>query len=1191
MGRGSKVLFLVFVFTLLCAAWSWEQEVFGGNLLTGDRPGEVTATDSTVLISSYFNSADPRDEWSELLVVADKVDMRNWSLQDNNAAQTAFQPQIIFNNIPFWNNMRGGTIIMIWHRPAGTTGISHPTVVTKQAGYIEISANDPAYFNGGSFGTAPLYAGNTLNIAGGGDLLELLNGSGTFIHALGHKTAYGSSWTPLPSPKLNYKASLADGEAVFVCPGSKTDEYGFLSPQDGTTYTVKSSTDLSFGLPNCSAVTSANSDYWRWVRQPQWINPVMNGTVNTANTVVTLTWNSALDPNPADGVQGYLLVRNTANLFGTPADGHVYAAGDNLGGATVMAIIPSSQTITFADNTTVPCSGGFFYRIFAFRYRTDTLGNDYNPARGRAYNETSFGAAQVLYPAATTPVAAQTDRTGFCEDDPGNITLSATGGSGNTLNWYAGSCGGTLTGIGSGANNSITIPSPAATTTYFARWENSCGVSSCAQVTATVVPATPVTVSIAATANPVCTGTPVTFTATPGFQGTSPGYQWRVNGSAVGSSTPAYTFTPSNGDVVTCTLTSSEPCASGNPVTSNTILMSVSTAIPVSVSITADANPVCTGTPVNFSATPVYPGTLPVYQWAVNGTNQGTNSQTFSWIPANGDIVTCLLTSNGSCASGNPATSNAITMTVSSSMAVGVTITANTNTVCQGTTADFKAHPTNQGLNPQYQWTVNGGNQGPNSQDFTWMPANGDVIACTLTSDASCASGNPATSANIIMIVNTPALVSLAIAASENPVCSGNPVTFTATPSSQGNTPVFQWKVNGIDRGTNDKTFLYIPSDGDNVACILTSDVPCATGSPATSNTIVMELNPTPAVSVRITAVPGTTVCAGTAVTYSATTTHGGNSPLFRWFLNGQPAGSNSPLFTQAAADGDSVYCTVTSDEPCAGNNPFLSDTLITSVSAALSATVTITANHVIFCPGTLVAFSAAPVNEGATPVYEWLVDGSQVQKGSSTVYITQTLSPGQKVECRLTSSLSCVTQQTVSSLPLSLAFAPPPSLVLTNKDFLCAGETATLDAGENFISYTWHDGSTSRYMDVTHEGIYWVVASDSLGCTASDSVLVKKCSGNVFVPDAFSPDGNGLNDIFRIYANPDEITDFSMLIFTRWGEQVFETNNMLNGWNGLRQGQFCPEGTYIWTIRYKSTAAGAAAGVVTLNGAVELVR
>ncbi|MEI6682069.1 MAG: hypothetical protein WCO44_05555 [Bacteroidota bacterium] len=272
-----KVLFLAFIFPLLCAALSHNIGVYAGPLIPGDRPGGTTATDSSVLISSYFNSADPRDEWTELLVVADNVDMRNWSLQDNNAAQTAFQPQIIFNNIPFWNNLRGGTIIMIWHRPAGSTGITHPTVVTRQAGYIEVSANDPTYFNGGSFGTAPLYAGNTLNIAGGGDLLELLNGSGTFIHALGHKTAFGSSWTPLLSPKLNHKASLADGEAVFVCPGSKADEYGFLLPQDGTTYTAKSSTDLSFGLPNCTAATSANSDYWRWVRQPSWINPVMNG--------------------------------------------------------------------------------------------------------------------------------------------------------------------------------------------------------------------------------------------------------------------------------------------------------------------------------------------------------------------------------------------------------------------------------------------------------------------------------------------------------------------------------------------------------------------------------------------------------------------------------------------------------------------------------------------------------------------------------------------------------------------------------------------------------------------------------------------------------------------------------------------------------------------------------------------------
>jgi hypothetical protein len=93
------------------------------------------------------------------------------------------------------------------------------------------------------------------------------------------------------------------------------------------------------------------------------------------------------------------------------------------------------------------------------------------------------------------------------------------------------------------------------------------------------------------------------------------------------------------------------------------------TSSPVSVSITSSANPVCTGTSVTFTATPVNGGTSPSYQWKVNGTNAGTNSPVYSYVPLNNDIVTCVLTSNAPCVTGNPATSNTVTMVVTPQLA------------------------------------------------------------------------------------------------------------------------------------------------------------------------------------------------------------------------------------------------------------------------------------------------------------------------------------------------------------------------------------------------------------------------------------------------------------------------------------------------------------------------------------------
>ncbi|MCX6244357.1 MAG: T9SS type A sorting domain-containing protein [Bacteroidetes bacterium] len=590
----------------------------------------LSAQSPAVAISSYFNTTDPRDEWSELLVISDNVDMRNWTFRDNNSAQTAFQTPITFNNIALWNNLRSGTVIMIWHRAVGSTGTSHSIDVSKQDGYIEVSANDPAYFTGGDFGTAPLYAGTTLNIAGAGDILEIMNGSGTFIHALGHRAATGSSWGPLPTPKLNFQGNLADGDAVFVCPGSSTDEYGTLPPQDGTTWASSGNvTAVTFGLPNtCTSSSTANSDFWRGIRQPGWSSPSLTGTINAGNTQVTLNWNAATDPFPSDGTQGYMILRNTTNTFGTPADGHTYTTGNGIGGATVTALISSSQTVTWIDNITVPCGTTLYYQVYTYRYTTDEgHGNDYSLARGRSYNETSFGATSVSRLLPVAPVSATSDRDYFCESDPGSITLSATGGSGTTLNWFTVNCGGTLLGPGSGTNNSITISSPAVTTTYYARWENECGVSTCADVTVTVLPDLPVSVSIVASQNPVCAGIPVTFTATPVNPGTAPVYQWKVNGADAGTNSPVFTYAPANGDIVSVVLSSSESCTTGNPAASNPVSMNVTATPPAPVitlngylltsSAPAGNQWYLDGTPIAGATGQTWTATVPGEYWVV----------------------------------------------------------------------------------------------------------------------------------------------------------------------------------------------------------------------------------------------------------------------------------------------------------------------------------------------------------------------------------------------------------------------------------------------------------------------------------------------------------------------------------------------------------------------------------------------
>ncbi|MBK7173458.1 MAG: hypothetical protein IPH84_09530 [Bacteroidales bacterium] len=250
----------------------------------------------------------------------------------------------------------------------------------------------------------------------------------------------------------------------------------------------------------------------------------------------------------------------------------------------------------------------------------------------------------------------------------------------------------------------------------------------------------------------------VTFTAVPTNAGTTPVYLWKVNGNNAGTNSSTFNYVPANNDLVTCELTSNAVCVNGSPATSNSIAMSVDPVVTASVLISPSVNPVCAGTSVTFTAVPTNEGTTPVYQWKVNDNNEGTNSSTFNYVPANNDLVTCELTSNAVCVSGSPATSNSIVMNVDPLLTVSVSINASSNPVLAGTEVSFTAIGVNQGSNPVYQWKVNGLAVGINATMYSYVPNNGDIILCELTSDALCATGNPAVSEPVVMGVDPLAL-------------------------------------------------------------------------------------------------------------------------------------------------------------------------------------------------------------------------------------------------------------------------------------------------------------------------------------------------------------------------------------------------------------------------------------------------
>ena len=281
-------------------------------------------------------------------------------------------------------------------------------------------------------------------------------------------------------------------------------------------------------------------------------------------------------------------------------------------------------------------------------------------------------------------------------------------------------------------------------------------------------------------------------------------------------------------------------------------ITSCSLAAGVSIAVTGGSNPSCAGAAITFTATPANGGTTPAYQWKVNGANVGTNSSTYSSSSlTNGQVVTCVMTSNLSGVTGNPATSNAVTIIISAAAtpAVAIAQTTGSNPTCAGASVTFTATPTNGGSAPAYQWKVNGSNVGTNSSTYTTTTlTNGQVVSCVMTSNLSCATTSTATSNNITMTVNPSVVpsVSIAITAGTNPSASGASVTFTATPTNGGSTPSYQWRVNGSNVGANSATYTTTTlTNGQIVSCVLTSNATCAVPATATSNSITMTITGT----------------------------------------------------------------------------------------------------------------------------------------------------------------------------------------------------------------------------------------------------------------------------------------------------------------------------------------------------------
>ena len=177
----------------------------------------------------------------------------------------------------------------------------------------------------------------------------------------------------------------------------------------------------------------------------------------------------------------------------------------------------------------------------------------------------------------------------------------------------------------------------------------------------------------------------------------------------------------------------------------------------------------------------------------------------------------------------------------------------------------------------------------------------------------------------------------------------------------------------------------------------------------------------------------------------------------------------------------------------------------------------------------------------------------------------------------------------------VNVSFSPLPIEPNFNAVAMCVGDEAELDAGNEDAQFVWSDGQTTQAISIRMPGEYSVTVITPEGCSAIfEHTVADACGGfTLYIPNAFTPDNDGTNDVFRPVGT--HIDSFSMVIYNRWGVVVAELSGLDDFWDGSFRGgdHYVEAGAYPWRATYRAVdpLTGRLLDEATLEGSVVVVR
>ena len=750
-----------------------------------------------------------------------------------------------------------------------------------------------------------------------------------------------------------------------------------------------------------------------------------------------------------------------------------------------------TKTITWNDSPTIgtydlaySLNSGSTWINIATNYATTThsynwvVPNNINSnqvllrVRSTANPTTTFDLSDAFFNIKPGNLIAIPTATSVCSGTP--VQLSATGGY--NYNWTPSN------GL-SASNISNPIATPTATTTYYVQSINGSCVLSDTVIISVTTGTTTASVGISASSTSICSGTNVTFTATPTNGGTAPTFQWKVNGINVGTNSSTYSSASlNNNDVVTCVLNSNLPCVSGSPSTSSPITITVNPVVTPSVALNASpGSPICAGTSVTFSASPSNGGSSPSYQWKINGNNIGGNTSTFTNSAlSNGDVVSVIMTSNLSCVTTTSATTSTSPIVVNNVPSQPSAITGNLN-ICSGSSQSYSVSAVSGATS--YIWTIPSGWSGSSTTNtINVVPmTSGGVIS--VVANNSCGASLPQ---SITTNVNTTPATPQPISGNSS-ACLPSSETFSVTPVSGATSYTWNFPSGWTGSSSTNSINLVLGSLSGNVS--VTANNSCGSSVAQTFSVVVNTVpNITSSMSGPV------TLCAGSNATYSVTPVSG--STNYSWSMPQGWSGNSSTNTIAAIAGSNSGTISVTASNMCGTSAPqtlTVATNSIPQTPAAISGTNSI-------CSASTTTYSVSVVN-GAT-AYQWTLPTGWT--GSSVINTINTTAGSSSGTIQVAATNSCGASAP-QSLSVTTNDVPSTPGIISGSTVICENSSTTYSISPvvNATSYNWTipngwtGNSTSNIITAVSgtSGTIGVSAVNTCGSSASNTIVVNVTS------------------------------------------------------------------------------------------------